>query len=77
VTLERFARLDQTLALTRRLMLIFVSYLTWESYRWSTEFATLTEKTGVEVAGIIAAVTAPVSVLAVMVFKSYVESRAA
>lgn len=76
MTLQQFARLDQTLALTRRLMLLFVSYLTWEAYRWSTEFATLTDKAGVEVAGIIAAVTAPVSALAVMVFKSYVESRA-
>lgn len=75
VTIERLMALDKTLALTRRAMLVFVAYLTWEGYRWSTEFATLTEKSGIEVAGVIAAVTAPVSALAVMVFRSYVESR--
>jgi hypothetical protein len=73
---EQWARLERALALRRTFMLAFVSYLTYESYRWSTEFATLTDKTGVEVAAIIAAVTTPVSLLAVMVFKSYVESGA-
>lgn len=75
MTIETLIKLDKSLALTRRLMLLFVSWLTFEGYRWSTEFATFTAREGVEVAAIIAAVTAPVSALAVMVFKAYTESR--
>jgi hypothetical protein len=76
VSIEQWMRWDRSFALTRRLMLFFVCYLTWESYAWSSRLAEMSDRPGVDIAAMIAAVTAPVSALAVMVFKSYVESRA-
>lgn len=59
----------------RRVVLFATLLLTYESYRWAAEFADHTDKAGVEVAAIIAAVTAPVTLLQTAVFKAYIESR--
>lgn len=50
-------------------------WMTWLAFHWAAEFATTTDKTGSDVALIIAAVTAPISVLQGFVFKVYAESR--
>jgi hypothetical protein len=50
-------------------------WMTWHAFQWAAEFATTTDKTGSDVALIIAAVTAPISLLQAAVFKVYAESR--
>lgn len=50
-------------------------WLTWESFKWAAGFANSTDKAGVEVAAIIAAVTAPISMLQGYVFNVYSKSR--
>ena len=59
----------------RRIVLFVTLWLTWESYRWAAMFAESTDKSGVEVAAIIAAVTAPVTLLQASAFKAYIEGR--
>ena len=49
--------------IVRRFLLMIVFSLTVHSYFWATNFASTTEKTGAEVGLIIAAVTAPISLL--------------
>lgn len=60
----------------RRIVLFATLYMTWDAYRWAAIFATTTDKTGAEVGLIIAAVTAPISVLQGFIFKAYSEVRA-
>lgn len=50
-------------------------WMTWAAFQWAAVFATTTDKVGSDVALIIAAVTAPISVLQGFVFKVYAESR--
>lgn len=50
-------------------------WMTWEVSRWSMWFATGNAREGVEIAAILAAVQAPVTLFAGQVFKAYVESR--
>lgn len=59
----------------RSFVLYITVWMTWEAFNWAAVFATTTEKTGADVALIIAAVTAPISVLQGFVFKVYSESR--
>lgn len=59
----------------RSFVLYITVWMTWEAFTWAAIFATTTEKTGSDVALIIAAVTAPISVLQAFVFKVYSESR--
>ena len=59
----------------RSFVLYITVWMTWEAFYWAAIFATTTEKTGADVALIIAAVTAPISVLQGFVFKVYSESR--
>lgn len=60
----------------RSFVLYVTVWMTWEAFNWAAVFATVTEKTGSDVALIIAAVTAPISVLQGFIFKIYSESRA-
>ncbi len=64
-------------AIIRRGVLLATLWLTWESFLWAAFFATTTAKPGIEVAAIIAAVTAPISALQGWVFKIYGASREA
>lgn len=50
-------------------------WMTWKAFVWAAVFATTTSKTGADVALIIAAVTAPISLLQAAVFKVYADSR--
>ena len=59
----------------RRLLLLFTGYMTWDSYQWAANFAMTTTKTGAEVGLIVAAVTAPVSLLLGQVAKIYSDGR--
>lgn len=61
--------------IVRRVVLFFTLYLTWECYRWASEFATYTTRTGLDVAAIVAAVTAPVSALQGWAFKVYSDTK--
>lgn len=76
MTIERLAKLDQLLGIRRSLVLFITLYLTWECYRWASEFAVGSDRTGIDIAAIIAAVTAPISLLQASVFKAYLESKA-
>jgi len=60
----------------RSFVLYVTVWMTWEAFHWAAVFATETDKPGADVALIIAAVTAPISVLQGFVFKVYSESRA-
>ncbi len=62
-------------AIIRRLVLGLSCWMTWDAYRWAAQFATYTDKAGVETAAMIAAVTAPVSWITVAVFKTYTEGK--
>ena len=59
----------------RSFVLYITVWMTWEAFNWAAVFATTTTKSGSDVALIIAAVTAPISVLQGFVFKVYSESR--
>lgn len=59
----------------RRIILFTSCWLTWDSYRWASEFAMATDKAGLEVAAVVAAVTTPVSWITIAVFKTYVEGK--
>lgn len=59
----------------RSFVLYVTVWMTWQAFAWAAVFATTTDKAGSDVALIIAAVTAPISVLQGFVFKVYAESR--
>ena len=59
----------------RSFVLYVTVWMTWEAFYWAATFATTTTKEGSDVALIIAAVTAPISVLQGFIFKIYSESR--
>lgn len=50
-------------------------WMTYEAFHWAAIFATTTDKTGSDVALIIAAVTTPISLLQGAVFKVYADTR--
>jgi len=59
----------------RSFVLYITLWMTWKAFAWAALFATTTEKTGSDVALIIAAVTAPISFIQTAVFKVYTESK--
>jgi len=59
----------------RRLVLFVTLWLTWRSFEWAAFFAETTTRSGIDVAAIIAAVTAPVSTLLAAVVKFYGDNR--
>ena len=59
----------------RRVVLGITVWMTWRAFQWATVFATMTDKSGVEVAAIIGAVTAPITYLQSAAFKAYLEGR--
>ena len=71
-----FKWIDNKNFLSVRSFVLYVTvWMTWEAFYWAAIFATETDKQGSDVALIIAAVTAPISVLQGFVFKVYSESR--
>ena len=62
-------------SIIRRVVLFITLYMTWEAFQWAALFAETTAKSGLEVPGIIAAVTAPIAALQGYVFKIYAQGR--
>lgn len=64
--------------LYRRLLLAIVLYMTWCVVSWSFDYAVLAiEKPGADVALVIGALTAPITMLLGYTFKLYTEGRKA
>lgn len=61
----------------RRIVLALAIWMTWEASRWAMWWATGNARDGVEMAAVIAAVTAPITTFGAYVFKAYIESRTA
>ena len=61
--------------IVRRLLLLGTSWMVWDSYEWCKSFAESTERDGLQIAGIIAAVTGPVTLLLKFVLDNYSEAR--
>lgn len=64
-----------THSIVRRIVLFVTLYMTYAAFTWAATFAGVSDKTGIEIAAIIAAVTAPITVLQGFVFKVYAEGR--
>lgn len=75
MTLSRAMEIERAFGIRRTAVLFLSIWLTRDAYQWAAQFATYTDRTGVEVAAIIAAVTAPVSWITVAVFKTYTEGK--
>lgn len=58
-----------------RFMSLAGLYLTYHSYMWAVGFATTTQRPGIEIAAIIAAITGPISLLQANMFKTYSNHR--
>lgn len=50
-------------------------YATWVAAQWGMAFATGNERNGMEIAAILAAIQAPITLFAGSVFRAYIESR--
>jgi hypothetical protein len=61
----------------RRGTLLIALWLTWEVSKWSMWFAVENSRNGVEIAAILASVQAPITIFTGMIFKSFVDSKAA
>lgn len=62
-------------AVIRRAVLGTAIWMTWAVSEWAMWFAVDNARNGMEIAAIIAAVTAPVTVFGGYVFKVYAESK--
>ena len=67
--------IEARLAIRRTLVLAFAIWMTWRAYEFGVWFATGNSRNGIEIAAIIAAVTAPITLFAGTVFKTYVEGK--
>lgn len=61
--------------IVRRLLLVFTATMCGHAYFWAVQFAETTGKAGAEVGLIVAAVTAPVSLLMAQIAKLYNDGR--
>lgn len=67
---------ERKLALRRTTVLFVTLWMTYRAFEWAAHYAMAGMQTnGLEAAAIIAAVTAPVSVLQAAVFKAYIGSK--
>lgn len=74
--LEAFWDWVDTRGVIRRIVLAVAVYMTWAVSEWAMRFVAGCPRSGVDIAAIITAVTAPVTVFGGYVFKAYIESRA-
>jgi hypothetical protein len=72
MTVREFSDVLDKYKVIHRLMLLFACFMTTKAYLWGVWFATGNARDGVEIAAIIAAVTAPVTLLATSVYGNYV-----
>jgi hypothetical protein len=73
--IERFWDWVDQRSIVRRIVLFLTVWMTWRAFQWAAVFAASTPKSGMEVAAIIAAVTAPITYLQSAAFKTYSEGR--
>ncbi|MDX9956432.1 MAG: hypothetical protein RBT75_20215 [Anaerolineae bacterium] len=66
-------RLDRVGA-ARPIVLGVTLWLTYSAYTWATGFAELSQRSGAEIALIVAAATAPIIALQAFTFKMYLDS---
>ena len=59
----------------RALTLYITLWMSYEAFAWAGSFAFATTKDGLQVAAIIAAVTAPIAALQGFIFKFYMDSK--
>lgn len=73
---EFIAWVDRRSFISVRAFTLYVTlWMTWEAFRWAAEYAFASRLDGLTIAAVIAAVTAPISVLQGFVFKVYAENR--
>lgn len=65
-----------TRGVIRRAVLGVAIWMTWEVTHWAMAFAEHSVRPGVDLAAVIAAVSAPATALGGYVFKAYLDSRA-
>jgi hypothetical protein len=76
VTFSKLLLWEDKLGLRRSIVLFVTLWMTWKAFAWAGEYAYAVSSTsGLEIAAIIAAVTAPISYLQIAVFKAYIESK--
>jgi len=75
-TSQRFWAWVDERAIVRRISLVAAIAMTWHASQWAMSFAEMSERPGMDVAAIIAAVTAPAMAFGGYIFKWYVEGRA-
>ena len=73
--MERFWNWIDSRSVIRRIVLFVTLWMTWAAFAWAAGFAETTLKSGIEVAAIIGAVTAPIAALQAFIFKIYAEGR--
>ena len=61
--------------IVRRTVLVIAIWMTWNVSVWAMSYVMTSSRPGLDLAAIIAAVTAPVTMFATYVFKAYLESR--
>ena len=74
-TLAQLVEIEHKLGIRRTLVLALAVWMTWRISEWGMWFAVGNERNGMEIAAIIAAVTAPITLFAGTVFKTYVEGK--
>ena len=74
-TIAYLVSVESKLAIWRRMTMVFALWMTWRAFEFGVWFAVGNERNGVEIAAIIAAVTAPITLFAGTVFKTYVEGK--
>ena len=72
---KRFWDWIDTRYIVRRSLLLTTAILCGHAYFWALEFATSTERTGVDIGLIVVAVTGPVTILMGQIAKLYNDGR--
>ena len=78
MNIDKFAALEEKLAVRRTAVLFVTLWMTWRAFTWAAAYASsmsATNETMLAAAAMIAAVTAPISMLQASVFKAYIESK--
>ena len=74
-TVAYLVAVEAKLGIRRTLVLALAVWMTWRISEWGMWFAVGNDRNGMEIAAIIAAVTAPITLFAGTVFKTYVEGK--
>jgi hypothetical protein len=78
VNIDTFTELESKLALRRSAVLFVTLWMTWRAFTWAAAYASsigANNESMLGAAAMIAAVTAPISMLQAAVFKAYIESK--